>query len=273
MPAIKLGNTRVTGKEQFYTPLQSADWVVAQVLTHFPHTRAATWLEPSAGTGAFIKALQRQNIVDVIAMDIEPHFAKVKRQDFLTWQPNVSGLVAIGNPPFGRNNSLSIPFFNKAAQVCDTIAFIVPRSWRKWSVTNRLDLNFHLAHDIDLDINYVDVNGADVYAKNNLQTCLQVWQRQNDVRQKVVIAETDLLSKCSPQEADIAIRVFGYGCGEVMTNFDRKSNTTMMFLKLHSDKVLPALQRLDFSIYFNNVAYTQALAYSEIRYALAKELA
>lgn len=266
------GNTRVTGKEQFYTPVETARWVIDKVLQQIPETRNATWLEPSAGTGAFITALNDFGIQDIIAIDIEPHHPQVMKQDFLTWNGQGTGLVAVGNPPFGRNNALSIPFFNKAVQMCDVIAFIVPRSWRKWSVTNRLNLNFHSILDVDLNINYVNVDGADVYAKNNLQTCMQVWQRQEILRERVIVPETSLMTRTTPGDADIAMRVFGYGCGEVFTEFDRKPNTTMMFLKVHDDRVLPILRHIDFSKFYNNVAYTQALAYSEVRYELARAI-
>jgi predicted RNA methylase len=259
-----LGNTRVTGKEQFYTPPATAAWVVDRVLRVVPDAVNATWLEPSAGTGAFLNALADRGITDVVAMDIEPHDKRVKRKDFLTFRPRTRGMVAIGNPPFGRNNALSVPFFNHAATMCDTIAFIVPKSWRKWSVTNRLDLSFACISDEELSINYVDVNGDDVYAKNNLQTCLQVWRRSETPRKRVRIAPSPWVSRSTPSEADIAMRVFGYGCGTIYTEFDRVPNTTMMFLKVHDPRALKALREADLSVYFNNVAYTQALAFSEI---------
>jgi hypothetical protein len=263
-----LGNTRVTGKEQFYTPPATASWVVDRVLEVLPNSSSATWLEPSAGTGAFLNALAQRGIDDVVAMDIEPHDARVKRRDFLTYRPRARGMVAVGNPPFGRNNALSVPFFNHAATMCDAIAFIVPRSWRKWSVTNRLSLNFTCVSDDDLAINYVDVNGDDAYAKNNLQTCLQIWTRSDAPRARVHIEPSPWISRSTHAEADIAMRVFGYGCGTVYTEFERVPNTTMMFLKVHDKRAVKALRDVDLSRYFNNVAYTQALAFTEICDAL-----
>ena len=268
--AKKLGNRRVTGKEQFYTPPETAEWVLAKVLKFVPQPKKVTWLEPSAGAGAFIDALYGHGIKDVLAVDIEPHHRAVKKQDFLTWKAPHTGIIAIGNPPFGRNNALSIPFFNHCAEFCDVIAFIVPRSWRKWSVTNRLSMNFELKADYDLHINYVDSQGNDVYAKNNLKTCLQIWVRTQKPRKPVVIPPTELAVKSTPAQADIAMRVFGYGCGNVYTEFDRKPNTTMIFLKVKNKSVIRALKTIDFSKYYNNVSYTQALAFSEVRYELIK---
>ena len=186
--------------------------------------------------------------------------------------PDTTGLIAIGNPPFGRNNALSVPFFNHAATMCDTIAFIVPRSWRKWSVTNRLDLGFRCVRDVDLHVDYVDAHGDPVAAKGNLRTCLQIWQQSHRSRQPVVIPPSRWVQKCAPEDADVAIRVFGYGCGTVLTKFPRVPNTTLAFLKVRNRTVIPTLRDIDFSVYFDNVAYTQALAFSEIRHALRERL-
>jgi len=271
-PVPKLGNRRVTGKEQFYTPLTTATWVVGRVLELVPESRNKIWLEPSAGSGAFVDALAHFGMSDVIAMDIEPAHPLVKKKDFLTWRANAKDVVAIGNPPFGRNNSLSIPFFNKCAQFSSTIAFIVPRSWRKWSVTNRLSMDFTCISDDDLNINYVDVHGAEVYARNSLRTCLQIWTRTPIPRERVRITDNGFVEKVSPQDADIALKVFGYGCGTVLTEFTRVPNTTLMFLKVNDVRAVKALQEAPLAKYFNNVAYTEALAFTEVNDALNRAL-
>ena len=77
-----------------------------------------------------------------------------------------------------------------------------------------------------------------------------------------------LLQKCSPKEADIAIRVFGYGCGTVLESFERKPNTTLMFLRVNSKTAAKALPELDFRKFSERTAYTQALAFTEINYLL-----
>ena len=56
----------------------------------------------------------------------------------------------IGNPPFGKMSKAAVDFFNKAAEFADTIAFILPRSFRKETVQRRLNENFWLVKDIDL---------------------------------------------------------------------------------------------------------------------------
>jgi predicted RNA methylase len=271
-PVAKLGNRRVTGKEQFYTPQILAETLAKSLIEFVPDLAGRLILEPAGGTGSFIRASQALGVQNVVSFDIEPKFEGVKKADFLG--VDLSGVaahsaVAISNPPFGRNNSLSIPFFNHAASACDTIAFIVPRSWRKWSVINRLDRNFHLVSDVDVKVDYVDALGEPVGNKLRLNTCFQVWQYSaTERRAKITVQDLGVVTKVSPVEAAVALTIFGFGCGRVLTEFERRPNTTRMFLRLGHPRALEALQAVDFGRFFRNTAYTEALALPEINFLL-----
>ena len=266
---VKLGNTRVTGKEQYYTPNETAQEVFKNLLEMVPNLSSRVFIEPAGGTGSFIDAALEVGIKEIISYDIEPHHPKVKAGDFLLQQIHAENAITVTNPPFGRNNSLSIPFFNHSAKISEYIVFVVPRSWRKWTVQNKLDRRFELVRDDDLTINYVDVNGEHGYKNNNLRTCIQYWKR-SDTKLRPIYAVEDMgiISKCKFDEADVSLTIFGYGCGTVKTDFPRKPNTTQMFLKLNHPKALEALQSVDFSKFFNHTAYTEALSIVEINYLL-----
>jgi hypothetical protein len=60
--------------------------------------------------------------------------------------------LIIGNPPFGKSSSIAIKFFNKAALFSECIAFILPRTFKRISIQNRLDLNFSLIYTKDLPV-------------------------------------------------------------------------------------------------------------------------
>ena len=272
LPATKLGNTRVTGKEQYYTPKPLALELVAQIEKVIGSLAGKTVLEPAGGTGAFIEAVQAIGVTRVISFDIEPLHELVSVGDFLEQEIKESNLITISNPPFGRNNSLSIPFFNHAAKVSDAICFIVPRSWRKWSVTNRLDLGFDLALDLDIDIDYVDATGMPLSNKNHLATCFQIWKKADTPRTLVRVTDKGIIEKVSPELADVSLTIFGYGCGKVKTQFEPVANTTQMFLKLKHPKALAALESVDYSKFFKNTAYTEALSLQEINYLLNEEI-
>jgi predicted RNA methylase len=265
---VRLGNPRITGKEQFYTPPVVADQVIQNVKKRIGPLTGRILLEPAGGTGAFIDAAKAHGLVKVVSFDIEPHHKKIELGDFLAQELNQSGLLTITNPPFGRNNSLSIPFFNKAAEVSDLIVFIVPRSWRKWSVQNRLNQNFHLVRDDDLTINYVDVNGQDAHAKDRLRTCVQYWERKSKLRPIVKVKDMGIIERTTPELADAAMTLFGYNCGKLTTDFERRKVTTQMYLKFKHPKARKAIENSDFSKFYMNTAYTEALSMPEINYVL-----
>ena len=270
---VRPGNRRVTGKEQFYTPSELALSLTGLVKGVVEDFESRTIIEPAGGTGSFITAAKALGAKKIVSFDIEPKADGVLLADFLIADlSKFQNAITISNPPFGRNNSLSIPFFNKAAKHSEYIAFIVPRSWRKWSVINRLDRNFHLIHDDELSIDYVDELGEMVWQKSRLKTCFQIWKREPEERALVKIQDHGFLSKVSPEDADVAITVFGYGCGKVRTDFERIPNSTVMFLKASEPKVITALNKVDFSRFYKNTAYTEALSLQEIRYLINEEI-
>lgn len=272
LTAAKAGNTRVTGKEQYYTPLPLAHLLVDQVEKVLGTLKGKTVLEPAGGTGSFVEAVLAKGVGRVISFDIEPLHNAVSKGSFLDQELADENLITISNPPFGRNNSLSIPFFNHAAIVSDAICFIVPRSWRKWSVTNRLDLSFNMVFDQDIDIDYVDSNGELISDKSRLATCFQIWKRTSEPRVPVRIKDMGVIEKVAPELADVSLTVFGYGCGSIKRSFDRVPNTTQLFLKLNHPEALEALTSVDYSRFYKSTAYTEALSIQEINYLLNEKI-
>lgn len=151
-------------------------------------------VEPSAGAGAISLPLQeilaRQNrSVPVLAVDIAPDHDSIQQCDFLrdTLAPvqQAHRCLMIGNPPFGRGKTpLAVQFFNRAAGYASvqTIAFIVPRSFRKDSVQDRLDRWFHLTKEVEIPRNSFTFQGRSypVYC------VIQVWQRRPEPRVRAV---------------------------------------------------------------------------------------
>ncbi len=268
----KLGNRRVTGLEQYYTPRHLALELTQLLFSKLENPTGLQFVEPAGGTGSFIDALSELGATNIRSVDTNPKHKSVQKADFLTQDIEGDDYITLSNPPFGRNNALSIPFFNHAASFSSHIAFLVPRSWRKWSVQNRLDLNFHLIHDQEVNLIYEDEIGEPLAKANELRTCFQIWEKRPNKRQKVVVPDNGFVEKTTPENADVAMRVFGYGCGQVLENFERKPNTTLMFLKLNSGVTISLLRDLDFDRFRNNTAYTQALSFQEINHLLNERL-
>lgn len=272
----KEGNKRVTGKEQYYTPEALSNSLVSTLLktiinksgTFFLDGQSSLWIEPAGGTGNFVKAARALGY-SVWSCDIEPKAKDIEKKDFLLvdlTELKNKNVVVFGNPPFGRNNSLCVRFFNHSAEVAEYIAFIVPRSWRKWSVINKLDDRFECVYDLDLSHNYVDDEGTE-FKGGSLKTCFQIWKRSTSLRKPIEVEDREYITKCSPEEADISLTVFGHGCGKVKREFARVPNSTQMFLKA-DDYVIKAMEKIDFSEFYNRTAYIEALSIKEIRHCL-----
>lgn len=263
-------NQRKTGTEQYYTRAQDAFALVAKLLNVYDCTDR-TFIEPAGGTGSFIQALIKSGVKKekILSWDIEPLHPMVKKtKNFIS--ENLEGLrgcIAITNPPFGRANSLNIDFFNKLSMHCDCIAFICPRSWRKWSVIDKLNKNFHLILDEDLNINY-DYLGNEKKSTNKLRTCFQVWEKRSEKRSPILVVDRGYITKTTPKDADVQLTIFGRGCGTHKTTFERVPNTTKMFIRVNRSWVYEALSAVDFSRFYLNTAFVEALSIKEINFLL-----
>jgi|14_taG_2_1085336.scaffolds.fasta_scaffold09536_3 predicted RNA methylase len=118
------------------------------------------------------------------------HNIKITKIDFLSFGAAVQALglftnkkvIAIGNPPFGQNSSLAVKFFNICAGFCDTICFIIPRTFKRISVQNQLDLNFHLEYNEDLPYS---VSEGIFEPHMGAKCCFQIWTRKDEKREKI----------------------------------------------------------------------------------------
>lgn len=91
------------------------------------------WLEPSAGEGAFFNLIEH----DKIGIDIDPKIKELIKADFLEYNLIYNDYITIGNPPFGKNSNLAIKFFNKCSLHSKIIGFIVPKTFKKYSLSIR----------------------------------------------------------------------------------------------------------------------------------------
>ena len=78
----KLGNRRVTGTEQYYTPNDLALELTKSLLTRIESPLDKSFLEPAGGTGSFLHALKSLGITNYEAVDLHPKHEEVKKQNF-----------------------------------------------------------------------------------------------------------------------------------------------------------------------------------------------
>ncbi len=133
------------------------------------------FIEPSAGDGAFYDLLPENKV----GVDILPRRPEFISADFLEWEYRPffyrrSDVVIIGNPPFGTRGDLAVRFFIKAAQIADTVAFIVPVIFRKYFIHKKLPEGWRLIYWTDLPRDAFWTDGESTYEAN---TEFQVWTR------------------------------------------------------------------------------------------------
>ena len=215
-------------------------------------------VEPSAGNGSFLNQLPDTNKVGI---DIAPEGPGIVQQDFLTYTPPANtNILVIGNPPFGRVSSTAIKFFNHAAKWAKIVAFIVPRTFRKTSVQNRLDLSFHLVYDEELPTTPCCFSPP-MMAK----CCFQIWERRATLRTRVDLptkhADWEFLAygpkdeegqPTPPQGVDLALRAYGGKIGEiqiVQSNLQQLRPKSWHWIKTKIDKttLINRLRGLDYS--------------------------
>ena len=124
---VKYENLTYREKGQFFTDQQTAkecyDLIQKKLQENGYFLEDYCALEPSAGSGSFVKVFQGE----YLAMDIEPRGENIIKQDFLTWQPdNEKKYITIGNPPFGLRGQQALKFLNKALTFSDFCCFILP---------------------------------------------------------------------------------------------------------------------------------------------------
>ena len=275
-------NTRTTGKEQYYTKKEVVDLCIAEV-QRFVDLSIRPIVEPCGGTGEFIEGILRAGIPpeNIVSYDIEPEHPMIMRGDYLKQDlSHLNGAVSITNPPFGRASSLAKRFFNHDAKFCDYICYLIPRSWRKWSVHNSLDSNYHLVSDIELPKNCFYLPDGTEKPKDVLNTVFQIWKRKKRKREKIKIPDHGLIKKILPEMdksgnkivkgANFSIIAFGHSCGKCfdITEAVVPYKTTTMYLNVPDKKVRHALRCSNLSKFYNNVAYVQALSIQEINYEL-----
>lgn len=168
----------VSSKEldKFYTKDDIAEQCVESLTNLFDATiKKQKIIEPSAGGGSFLRALNNNGYENVIAYDIKPEADNIKQKDFLSGEPIINDIF-IGNPPFGHRSKLAIEFFLRCIEgQAKIIAFIIPITFRKWSIQSKIDENYKLILDENLKDNSFTLDGQDY----DVRCCFQVWVKQN----------------------------------------------------------------------------------------------
>lgn len=255
--------TRKNELDKFYTKATLA----SQLISLLDLSKYDTIIEPSAGSGSFSK-----QIPGSIAIDLQPEDASIIKADFLKWKPE-SGIkektLVIGNPPFGQQCSLAIKFIKHAATFASTIAFILPKSFKKESVQSKIPSDFHLVSETEIPDNSFTLKGVDY----SVPCVFQIWKQEIYHRNRIKAPNlpNDISWTRDTKIANIAVRRVGVYAGKAFSDLSDKSVQSHYFLIVPENKKENVLNVLNNTTWLhNNTTGPRSISKKEFAEILSK---
>jgi hypothetical protein len=210
--------------DRFYT----TDIIAKKCVEYLDLKQYDKIIEPSAGSGAFVRALDNK----CEAYDIDPE-VPWEIKDFLTSWYFGDKILIVGNPPFGKQSSLAIKFINHAANFADTIAFILPNSFSKESIIKKLNYSLIIEQVIELPKNSFLLNGE----KYDVPCSFYIFKKLKNGSRPLPQKETTYLFNFINKEQgpDFSVRRVGVYAGKPSLNIDC-SKSSNYFIKSNIKK-------------------------------------
>lgn len=240
---ITTGKNRII-TDQFYTKDSTASFCVQKFYELYPFKRNI--IEPSAGDGAFIHYLCRFNIFGseyFRAFDIEPknirqnYIIPIEQQNFLEYNfddfilaPATERVCFIGNPPFGKQSSMAKKFIKHITswEKSGIIAFILPKSFKKFSMQKCFPLDWHLIEQYEIPKNSFIIGEK----SHDVPCVFQIWENKNFPRWvPTIIHPKHYKFVCKKDNPDFSLRRVGVNASKIDTDTN-KSEQSHYFIKL-----------------------------------------
>lgn len=259
---------RKSDLDKFYTNPKIAELCIDILQKKINIDKDEWYLEPSAGSGSFSDLLPENRRV---CLDLKPENKYIIKKDFFDFTSEKM-FITVGNPPFGKNAGLAVKFFNHAAKFSKVIAFIIPLTFRKISIQDKLDLNFRLIHDVELPKNSFLLNGKEY----DVPCCFQIWEKTQDKREKTVVDFEKLPFKfVSKEDAHFAVRRVGGGAGKVVKEFTTCNTNSNLFIRVKNKKnifkIIKNITNLNLKELASNTVGVRSVSKKEIALAYFKE--
>lgn len=190
IPGNKIQGKNAKELDQFFTKPEIAENLIKKLDQMFIFDNFDCILEPSAGSGSFYDLLPKEKRIG-IDIDATPFSPYIKR-DFLKINPrelikmdNPDKVLVIGNPPFGKNAAKALQFLNHATKFSNIICFILPKTFNKISIQNRVVLDFSIIYNEELPNNSFFVHGEDGNIQEYDVSCsFQIWKKNGNSSNK-----------------------------------------------------------------------------------------
>jgi predicted RNA methylase len=208
--------------DKYYTKPSVAEQCIVQIQQTLQIDKNDVIIEPSAGNGAFIPFIQP--LVDTsLFFDIAPEHPSIIQQNYLEYQPTMTSKIhVIGNPPFGRQSSFAIQFIKKSCEFCDSVSFILPKSFKKPSMQNHFPRQFHLLLEEDLPDKSFLVDKIE----HDVPCVFQIWEKRDTLRElpERTAAQGFRFVKKS-ENPHISVRRVGVNAGKIDTDTDKSEQS------------------------------------------------
>jgi len=217
--------------DKYYTKSSIATLCINQFKSHIDISQNDLIIEPSAGNGSFINPIKTLTC-NYRFFDIKPEHVDITKQDYLELNHTLltnsyKKIHIIGNPPFGRQSSLAIKFIKKSCEYADSISFILPKSFKKYSMQKHFSNRFHLISEIDLETNSFLINNIEC----DVPCIFQIWKREDNPREIVLKIEPKNFKFVRASESPhISVRRVGVNAGTISKDISNKSIQSHYFI-------------------------------------------
>lgn len=224
------GTTKSQGNKHDLDKFYTKDEIVETCLKFLQFDEYDCIIEPSAGSGAF-----SDKIDNVYAFDLLPENENIVQADWLTLDKTLFNkfekILVIGNPPFGTSGKLAYDFLVESMDFADTVAFILPRGFKKDSMKNRIPLNFKLLVEYDLPKDSFTLEGEEY----PVPCVFQIWEKSEILRDKVIYKNfTHLFKFTNKENADFRIQRVGGNAGKA--SLDKEASSASNYFVMNTSE-------------------------------------
>ena len=243
--------------DKYYTKPSVVKECIEHIQKYIQFNKEDLIIEPSAGNGSFINDIKRLT-ANYLFYDLEPENAEIIKQDYLTFdytciQTRYPKVHVVGNPPFGRQSSIAIKFIKKSCEYCNSLSFILPKSFKKDSLKKHFPLDYHLIYEYDIPDNSFLVDDTE----HNVPCVFQIWEKRafnREITKKLIPCGYMFVNK--HDTPDISFRRVGVYAGKISKEIDDKSEQSHYFIKFDekiSDEFYNILSNIQFDCKDNTV--------------------
>lgn len=252
--------------DKYYTKSSVVDICINRIREKLNIDENDLIIEPSAGDGKFIDKIKTLTKYYNF-YDIKPEHNEIEEQDFLELETTIiqdiyTNIHIIGNPPFGRQSTLALQFIEKASKFATSISFILPKSFKKDSIKDKIPLNFELLYEEDLPENSFLIDNIE----HDVPCVFQIWRKTNINRKKKEKLEPTFFKFVKKTEnPDISFRRVGVNSGNISRDIDDKSEESHYFIKFTNGlDIKTNMKRFNIKYEFNNTVGPKSISKQEL---------